>query len=50
MALVFSGFDCTSGELSASQKAAKAAAAGFSSWGACQAAGKCWRSPEAATE
>jgi hypothetical protein len=32
---------CTSGELTAAEKAAKAAALGFGSWQACVAAGAC---------
>jgi hypothetical protein len=35
------GFACNGGQLSAAEKARKAAAAGFSSWGACVAAGAC---------
>jgi hypothetical protein len=40
-ALLSQGFECNSGALSASQRAAKALAAGFGSWEACVAAGKC---------
>lgn len=35
------GFTCNPGELSASQKAARAAKAGFGSWAACRAVHKC---------